>query len=312
MVPAPVAFRETMASAKNLDWLHNVPEHFKYPRFLWGTGWSSKNGADLRAERQNGWTKPWPPASVMLYRMVKDKRPNVDILSTVLADWVENHDASVTGALAQELWESGGFLIPSLCPRLVHAGASINCKLWKYEQTALQIAASFGEHDLVRRLLDLGADPKSRSGDGYIALHWLFLHQNPIADDNRAFHFRRREGYRVPRYEKCRISASIKALTQDAENAGSLVNITYAQGKTALMLAVQTGPTSVKALLEEGAKVDCRDAKGRTALMHFLSVAQMVDLCQSYGLFIELELTAWRSTTRGKPSLGIGHNIPQT
>lgn len=267
---APKALRIALASVTDLDWLHDIPEHIMYRRKKW-SGWSSRTGKDLRKDRQKGWTKPWPPSCVTIYTAVSSVSPMSDELFGVLADWVEA--SPLSRDYAQKLWEAGCFLEPSLCRRLVHAGASVDCEMWRDRRTALQVAAAFWEHDLIRILLDLGADPARCSPNSYTPLHWLFYPEEPINEEeetritsNRQL---RQSKMGQPRYQKSRIAASVKALARPLSAQMSAIDVPGSNGETPLMLAVKDSPTATKTLLDEGAEPGKRDFRGRTALAHF-------------------------------------------
>lgn len=268
---APNALRTALASVANLDWLHAVPEHIMYRRRKWN-GWSSRTGKDLREERQKGWTKPWPPACVTIYLANPSSEITRDALFGVLADWIEA--SPLPRDHAQQLWEAGGFFIPSLCRPLVHAGVDIHRRMWRDHRDALQIAAAFWEHDLIQVLLDLGADPARSSPNGYNALHWFFHAEEHFDEKEAALPMssrRLRESQMgQPRYEKSRIAASVKALARVPSTQVSLIDVPSSGGKTALMFAAKVSPAATMTLLDEGAEPDKRDDRGRTALMHFL------------------------------------------
>lgn len=261
---APKALRTALAPVADLDWLHNVPEHLMYRRKRW-RGWSSRTGKDLREQRQEGWKKPWPPACVAIHAAGTSSSPASEHLFGVLADWIEA--SPLASDYAQQLWEAGGFLVSPLCRRLVYAGASIHCEMWRDNRNALQIAAALWDHDLVVILLDLGADPARCSPNGYTALHW-FLYPEPPFDDEEANRIKPSKK-RTPRYQKSRIAASVKALARPSSTQISAANVPCRNGQTPLMFAVTDSPTATETLLAEGAEPDRRDDRGRTALMHF-------------------------------------------
>jgi ankyrin repeat protein len=268
---APNALSMVLSSVTDIDWLHDVPEHLMFRRKRW-RGWSSKSGKDLRMQIQKGWEKPWPPACVTIVSAATEKTvpPVSDEVFGVLADWI---DASTSPKeFSQQLWETGGFLVPSLCSRLVRTGCAVDCEMWKDSRTALQIAAVLWEHDLIQTLLELGADPAHLSSNGYAAIHWLFHEEEPLSADvpghmsmmsNRKL---REISIGNPRYEKARIAASVKALMRPVSTS---THSAVKGGRTPLMMAVSTSQTATQALLEEGADPEQRDKRGRTALMHF-------------------------------------------
>ncbi|KAF4826810.1 Cytochrome P450 monooygenase 1 [Colletotrichum tropicale] len=257
------AFRTTLASMKDLNWLRDVPEHILYRRYRW-SGWCSRTGKDLREDRQKSWSKPWPPSTPTIYVAGQNTSPESTDLFSTLADWIESSEKAAV--FAQELWEAGGFLVPCLCSRLIHAGADLDCKLWNDSKTALQIAATLWEHDLIQTLLDSGADPAVCSSNGYTALHWLLHPDKAFKQLSEAL---RENPKRQPRHRKSRISASVKSLARSASIDASAINVLCGNGKTPLMLAVRESPTATRTLLDEGAEPDKRDGNGRTALMHY-------------------------------------------
>lgn len=262
---APTALRKLLQPVHSLTWLHGVPGHIMYYRKKWSGG-STATGKDLRKERQKGWTKPWPPASVEMFKARAMGSSKAHDLFEVLADWIES--SADPSDNAQQLWEMGGFFNASLCRRLVIAGAFVDCKLWKDERTALQIVASLWEHDLIQLLMELGADAGIHSSNDYNALYW-FLNPDMAFPGEHLERFtwsRRHIQGQIgnPRHEKIRIAASVTALAQS-----STVDAPLIDGTTPLMHAVRYSATATKTLLEKRANLESRDSKGRTALMHF-------------------------------------------
>ncbi|TDZ16636.1 Ankyrin-1 [Colletotrichum orbiculare MAFF 240422] len=262
----PSALRNVLASVTSLEWLDDLPEQIMYPRKKWH-GWSSRTGEALRKDRQKGWTKPWPPSFATIARAGVTKEE----LFEVIAEWVESFPT--TADHAQRVWEAGGFFIPSLSRSLVQAGASIHTEMWKEGKTALQIAATFWEHDLIATLLDLGADPLHCSDNGYTVLHWMFHREESLdTDQNSApmLNSQRKKAYTGnPRYRRSKISGSVKALCRRISSQESALDTPSSKGKTPLMLAVKCSATATETLLSEGADPDKGDDRGRTPLMHF-------------------------------------------
>ena len=270
---APTALRIALSSVESPGWLGQIPEHLTYRRRLW-QGWCSLRGIDFRETRNNGWTKPFPPAFVAISRAL-----NFDSNSetfAALADWME---ASLDPReYARLIWEAGGFVAPSLSHRLVAAGADVNLELWKDRRTALQIASHMWEHDAVGALISLGGDSEYSGSSRYPALYW-FLDgpESPLGTDDDSpsswlrskKQFSERNQYERQRYQKSKIVSTLKALLKRRSPDDIPINPTDTNGKTALMVAVINSPTATKALLDEGAEVDRRDLKGRTAMMHF-------------------------------------------
>ena len=271
-VGALKAFKEGLSSAKDMSWLHDIPGHI-VNRCQRSDAWDQKSGSVARYHqgwlRQSEWRSVYPPSFALMLRA--STLDTGEPLFGALADWIDEHP--LRSEYSQQLWEAGGFIIPSLCRRLVASGASIDCRLWDYKGTPLHFSAAFWAHDAVQCLLDLGADATIITLGDYNTLHW-FSYQDELS--YRPDFFRRNKSLKrvVLRhlYEKASIESSVKAIANSVPDKNVLLNQPARKGLTPLMCAVRSSrwsPTIVKALLEQGAKVDLRDNRGRTALMHF-------------------------------------------
>lgn len=218
-----------------------------------GGSWSTAIGKGPRTERQKGWTKPWPPASIEMLKAGSMSSPRAHDLFEVLADWLESSANPADNA--QQLWEAGGFFNASLCRRLVSAEAFVDCKLWKNKRTALQIVASLWEHGVIQLLIELGADAGIHSSSDYNALHWFLKPEMAFTgEDSKSPLLTRRQiqgQIGNPRHEKIRIAASVTALAQS-----STVNAPLIDGTTPLIHAVRYSATATKILLEQGANLE--------------------------------------------------------
>lgn len=104
--------------------------------------------------------------------------------------------------------------------------------------SALHLAVSHGNTDIVRLLLERHADPNIRDADKQTPLMMIY-------DDTPA------------------------EIVELLLNAGAKVNLKDSEGQTPLMIAAESGNVEiVQLLLSAGAKVDRRDNEGRTALMY--------------------------------------------
>ncbi|KAI5458268.1 ankyrin repeat-containing domain protein, partial [Mariannaea sp. PMI_226] len=210
--------------------------------------------------------------------------PSSDALYNVLADWID--EQPMANVFAQQVWESGGFIVPSLSRRLFRSGASINCELWQDGRTALHVAATFWVHDAVQTLLELGADSSKRTANGYNILHWFFVHENvhDELDPTKIGQVNERPPIFRYFYQRSRIKGTIKAIISSVPNKRALLNQTCGRGQTPLMHAVKRYPsstTAVRVLLEEGSEVDQRDSQGRTAMMHLFGANSFASRCPS-------------------------------
>ncbi|KAF2442920.1 ankyrin [Karstenula rhodostoma CBS 690.94] len=267
---APVALKTILSPINDINWLDQVPEHIMYRRRLWH-GWSTGTGEDLRKRRELGWTEPWPPALTAITRAMMD-HPDAEVFS-ILADWLAS--SAHAEDYAQLFWKAGGFLEPSFCRRLIKTGASVEVQCRNDGMTALHVAASVWDHDIVDILVELGADPTTKTSNGLTALQ-LFLcgPERIIKDTQSSFSVSSRSAFkRLPpreqqRRRKNRILSTLQALCKALPTKSPLDQLS-ARGEYPLMLAVKTSPTATKGLIRAGANVEQTDQWGRTALMHF-------------------------------------------
>jgi len=121
---------------------------------------------------------------------------------------------------------------------LLDRGADLKATDRQHGMNALQCAAMAGKADTVKLLLDRGAEVNSRDRDGKTALIW-------------AAHYGRDE--------------TVQVLLNHGADVSLKENI---QGLDALLAAASRGHTvTVKLLLEKGADINARDRQGQTALM---------------------------------------------
>ncbi|HYY59691.1 MAG TPA: ankyrin repeat domain-containing protein [Pyrinomonadaceae bacterium] len=120
---------------------------------------------------------------------------------------------------------------------LIAAGADVNRRDKNLDATALDEAAIYGNREMVRALLDAGAEINARNSRRQTALMML----DDDATDN---------------------------LVWDLVSAGAKINLRDEDGDTALILAAGLSNTeALRALLNAGAKINARNKSGETALM---------------------------------------------
>ncbi|KAF7541242.1 hypothetical protein G7054_g684 [Neopestalotiopsis clavispora] len=251
------ALQTILASVTDLAWLNDIPEHTL--RSVYGV-------SRLEFEWLAGTPRPWPPTFLIISRA--SLIPTINKISDILADWITSSPRP--RQYAQQMWEAGWFIVAPLCRRLVHNGASIDCRMWQDGRTALQIAAACRAHDTIDALLQLGADPTTCSTNGFNALTWFLNREDPLNSINVFPSGRRSSSQLIECNQKTRITASIKALMVTPSSRTSGIDACLEDGTTPLMLAVKSSATATKTLLDEGADPQKRDNDGRTALMHCL------------------------------------------
>jgi hypothetical protein len=150
-----------------------------------------------------------------------------------------------------------------LAKKLVEYGADVDARMkkdindgnttrlvWK-DCTPLLLAAKASDHEMMRVLVSLGADPKLKNAVGSTVLMLTAgLAMYHVALDSGSD------------------EASIAATQYALEIGGGDVNDVDADGDTALHGAAQRfRPDAAKLLIEHGARVDIKNAAGATALM---------------------------------------------
>ncbi|CAG9984238.1 unnamed protein product [Clonostachys byssicola] len=261
---APAALRGALDSSKDLSWLQIVPDHILYKRKK-TEGWSSWNGKDLRKSREGGWKGECPPSFVVMLR-VSMLDASIMVFAT-LADWIDRQ--AEKQLYARQLWQAGGFIIPTLSSRLVASGAPIDCDVWEDGTTGLHVASSFWMHDAIQSLVQNGADPTRLTPKGYNALHCFFQHTK-LPRETYESNLEGEQGTYF--FNKARINKSIDAITTGNFTKESLLSRQCHEGFTPLMCGVRStrsSGTAIKRILDHGAAPDKIDEKGRTALMYF-------------------------------------------
>jgi hypothetical protein len=172
--------------------------------------------------------------------------------------------------------------------RLLAAGADVNVLDNGIESTALAQAVQRGNRELVKILLDAGADVDGKNNDGLTAL--MYLNDNATAEIVRDLI---KAGAKVDLADESGQNALHHAASYaDTEvlqaliDAGARVDTKDESGRTALMIAAEAGDeSSVAVLLKAGATVNLRDEDDKTALglAKENDHAEVIDLLASYG-----------------------------
>ena len=263
----PKALRKVLSLSTNLDWLDCIPDYMlDYQGKQPGLVHSPESAAESDKARQREWNRQYPSTFDLIIRA--NTLPCKDELFSALAEWIEALPSFKTAA--QALWEAGGFINALLCQRLVRNGAQLNSQFWRDQTTALQIAATFWEHEAIEALIDIGADAIAVSPNGFNALHHFCFAQGGTIREKEQDEFQHR-------YRKAHIRSSFKSLVASVTDKETLIDVPDINGITPLMLSVQTSQTITRFLLEASATVDQRDSQGRTALMHFFIGADSMD-----------------------------------
>lgn len=141
--------------------------------------------------------------------------------------------------------------------------------------TPLLLAARYRHENLVRLLLEQGADPRARCDKGRTTLHWLdSVPEKPITEtlidlllgDRPPFEVQDGGGV-TPLMVACQIGELL--LAKRLIRHGADVRVGNSEGATALHYATSFGNTQmVSLLINYGAEIEARTLDGRTPLHH--------------------------------------------
>jgi hypothetical protein len=175
---ASKTLKHTLARSTDTSWLQEVPEDISYlcqHNNIWSIDIPSraaygKHGLD-RAE----WESAFPLTFALFVKASMSE--SADQISATLVDWIDAHETRKH--CAQQVWEAGGFIIPSLCRYLAKAGVPVDCTMWTCRGTALHYAAGYWALDAIRCLLGLGANGDVHSEGSLDPIYWLMRGSRP-------------------------------------------------------------------------------------------------------------------------------------
>lgn len=157
---------------------------------------------------------------------------------------------------------------------LIAAGVDVNRRDENTETTALEKAVEHGNRQMVRALLDAGAEINARNSYGATALMML--------DED-----------------------ATEELVWDLVAAGAKINLRDTEGDTALILVAARGHSElVRALINAGARVNARNKNGETPLM---KAAESGDL-ESVKLLIDFGADINRKNNSGETALKLAED----
>ena len=141
-------------------------------------------------------------------------------------------------------------------------------------RTPLSWAAARGDLDVVKILMDLGADLNIVSCAGLSPLHYAVCNKRPLVLKYLLEHgadIERREAYfqHSPLLVACHQPVDDPLPTRLLITAGANVNARRFDGATPLMVASMRNSTTImKLIMEQNVDIDCKDADGQTALLN--------------------------------------------
>ncbi|HEV2911956.1 MAG TPA: ankyrin repeat domain-containing protein [Pyrinomonadaceae bacterium] len=152
---------------------------------------------------------------------------------------------------------------------LIAAGSDVNRRDKNLDATALDEAVMYGNREMVRALLDAGAEINARNSRRQTALMMLDDEATEelvwdLVSSGAKINLRDEDGNTAlilaARYSNTEV---LRALL----NAGAKINAKNKSGETVLMKAAETGnKDSVSLLIESGANLNVRNSDGKTAL----------------------------------------------
>jgi uncharacterized protein len=158
--------------------------------------------------------------------------------------------------------------------KLIAAGVDVNIRDKMTDATALDEAVNLGNREMVRVLLDAGAEINARSSRGQAALMRL--------DDD-----------------------ATEKLVWDLVAAGAKINLRDEDRDTTLILAASySKPEVLRALIDAGARINAKNKEGETALMK----AAAAGLLESVRLLIYAGANANARNNSGETALDLARN----
>lgn len=171
---------------------------------------------------------------------------------------------------------------------LLQNGAKVDVLDEPYDATALDLAVSRGNREIVKALLEAGADANAKNEDNRTALMFVTSEASPeiirdLVAAGADVNWRADDGAYV--LLPVASNGNPEVLTALLE-AGANVDAQNTDGRTALMFAAAQGNKDhVLILLEHGASVNLRDLEGKSALGFAMEnqMAEVVKILESYG-----------------------------
>lgn len=231
-----------------MDWMENLPDELK------------KQMPDMDRETLAPKSKP-----VLYYAMEGADRAKIEYLLDAGADLHYRYSGGYD-ILIDAVYKLRDHNRYEVMEWLIGQGARVD-GLTKYGESALSVASLRGHFDIIRLLLDAGADTEQ--------LQWTPLMHAAVfgkAQDVRSFLQKRPYTRERERFGRTAFLLAIQAGLPDNARVllekGASANESGAQGKSALMYAAAANhPELVVWLMKEGASVNAADDYGRTALM---------------------------------------------
>lgn len=175
---APKTLKQTLALSTDTSWLQEVPEDINYfcqHNNIWNIDIPSRAAHGKRGSDRTEWESALPLTFALFLKA--SILESADQISATLVDWIDTH--TTRRHCAQQVWEAGGFIIPSLCRYLAKAGVPVDCTMWTCRGTALHYAAGYWALDAIRCLLDLGANGALHSEGSLDPIYWLMRGSRP-------------------------------------------------------------------------------------------------------------------------------------
>lgn len=188
-------------------------------------------------------------AEILVLHMGVDPDSEVRDVASEALGRLEVNDISKDQLLISEVWKGNLKRVGEL----LELGANVEAKQTRNGETALMVAAIKGSTEIVRLLLEKGANPNAKDKFGNPVWHGAFVNLNETKEDGITYILHPKN-----------FREGVELLL----NYGADVNSQDRYGQTGLNSASFRGQTEiVRLLLERGADINIKDEDGRTPLV---------------------------------------------
>lgn len=205
-------------------------------------------------------------AALMLTGIYRPADGRIQALDFALGDVLAAEPAAPAPSLDERLLAAARAGDAACARRLLASGAKVNACDRLLRETPLHLAAGGGHAELVRLLLEAGADVRAKDACGGTPLHWAAACGSVCVDEPDSDEARAAAARGAAASDAAAVAQRVEALRLLLE-AGADVNAADRSGITPLQRAAAVGYADVlRELLAQGADVNARRQQNPTAL----------------------------------------------